>query len=130
MISTEHALRLARCLQRLNFDRATGGGYVAPRKADYAHALSLGVDLRLLAFETFGGFSPGVVCFLKDLAFEVRNRLTARQYDLTTWGARSWLAFQTQQLSITLHMACAWEIADELGIAAAAAMSDPRDVGV
>ena len=71
-----------------------------------------------------------MVRFLKDLAFEVRNRLTARQYDLTTWGARSWLSFQTQQLSITLHMACAWEIADELGIAAAAAMSDPRDVGV
>ena len=56
---------------------------------------------------------------LADLAFEVRNRLTARQYDLTTWGARSWLAFQTQQLSVKLHIACAWEIATELGIAAA-----------
>ena len=26
--------------------------------------------------------------------------------------------------------ACAWEIAEELGIVAAMAMSDPRDVGV
>ena len=112
------------------FDPSTGGGYVAPRKADYAHALSLGVDLRLLAFETFGGFSPGVVRLLKDLAWEVRNKLSARQYDLTTWGARSWLAFQTQQLSVKLHISCAWEIATELGIAAAAAMGDPRDVGV
>ena len=103
---------------------------MAPRKADYAHALSLGVDLRLLAFETFGGFSPGVVRLLKDLAWEVRNKLSARQYDLTTWGARSWLAFQTQQLSVKLHISCAWEIATELGIAAAAAMGDPRDVGV
>ena len=49
----------------------------------------------------------------------MRNKLSARQYDLTTWGARSWLAFQTQQLSVKLHIACAWEIATELGIAAA-----------
>ena len=109
-----------------NFNPETGTGYVAPRKADYAHALSLDVEVMLLAFETFGGFSPGVERFLKKLAFEVRNKLNHQQYDLTTWSARSWLSFQTQQLSVKLHIACAWEIATALGIAAATAVADPR----
>ena len=109
-----------------NFKPLTGEGYVAPRKADYEHALSVGCEVALLAFETFGGFSPGVVKFLKDLAWEVRNKLNHRQYDLTTWSARSWLSYQTQQLSVKLHIECAWEIATELGLAPAAAVADPR----
>ena len=78
------------------------------------------------AGKTFGGFSPGVVKFLKDLAWEVRNKLSHQQYDLTTWSARSWLSYQTQQLSVKLHIACAWEIAEELGLAPATAVADPR----
>ena len=50
-----------------NFCRLTGAGYVAPKKADYSHALSLDCEVLLLVFETFGGFSPGVVRFLKKL---------------------------------------------------------------
>ena len=100
--------------------------YVAARKADYAHALSLGCDVQLLVFETFGGFSTGVERFLKTLAYEVKNKLNHGQYDLTTWSARSWLSYQTQQLSVKLHTACAWEIASELGFAAVAAVADPR----
>ena len=77
-------------------------------------------------FETFGGFSPGVVRFLKTLAYEVKNKLNHAQYDLTTWSARSWLSYQTQQLSVKLHIACAWEIAEELGLAPATAVAGPR----
>ena len=109
-----------------NFKPLTGEGYVAPRKADYEHALSVGCEVALLAFETFGGFSPGVVRYLKRLSYEVRNKLNHQQYDLTTWSARSWLSFQTQQLSAKLHISCAWEIANELGFAAAAAVAAPR----
>ena len=31
-----------------------------------------------------------------------------------TWSTRSWLAMQTQRISVALHMACASEIAREL----------------
>ena len=109
-----------------NFKPLTGAGYVAPQKADYEHALSLDCEVLLLAFETFGGFSPDVVRYLKTLSYEVRNKLNHQQYDLTTWSARSWLSFQTQQLSVKLHISCAWEIATELGFAAAVAVADPR----
>ena len=109
-----------------NFCPLKGTGYVAPRKADYSHALSLDCEVLLLVFETFGGFSPGVVNFLKKLSYEVRNKLNHQQYDLTTWSARSWLSYQTQQLSVKLHIACAWQIATELKLAAVAAVADPR----
>ena len=56
----------------------------------------------------------------------VKNKLNHAQYDLTTWSARSWLSFQTQQLSVKLHITCAWEIATELGFAAVTAVADPR----
>ena len=89
-------------------------------------ALSLDCEVLLLVFETFGGFSPGVVNFLKKLSFEVKNKLSHQQYDLTTWSARSWLSYQTQQLSVKLHIACAWQIATELKLAAVTAAADPR----
>ena len=57
----------------------------------------------------------------------VRNKLSARQFDETSWSARSWLSFMTQQLSVVLHTAAAWEIGHELGFAMCHG-SDPRDV--
>ena len=44
------------------FRPSDGGGYVAPKKADYSHLLSRGdSDLQMLLFETFGGWSVPVV---------------------------------------------------------------------
>ena len=47
-------------------------------------------------------------------AADVGNKLSARQYDEATWSTRSWLSFQTQRLSVALHLALAWEIGSEL----------------
>jgi hypothetical protein len=58
----------------------------------------------------------------------VNNKLNAQQYDATTWSARSWLAFQTQRLSVALHMALAWEIGCELGLGVCNG-ADPRAAG-
>ena len=58
------------------------------------------------------------------LAMEVRNKLSHQQYDLTSWSARSWLSFQTQKLSVKLHLArrvCMARVAtpaDYLGLSA------------
>ena len=50
------------------------------------------------------------------LADDVANKLSARQHDEATWSTRSWLAFQSQRLSVALHLALAWEIGAELGL--------------
>ena len=62
------------------------------------------------------------------LANEVSNRLSHAQYDQTSWSARNWRTYQTQRLSVALHLqlAAAGEIARELGLAAGRAI-DPSD---
>ena len=97
------------------FKPKTGRGYVAACDGDYAQTKQLGHDVRALVFESFGGFGVEVVRLLKRLAADVNYKLSARQYDEATWSTRSWLAFQTQRLSVALHMALAWEIGSELG---------------
>ena len=87
---------------------------------DYKQPLALGH-----LFETFGGFNESVVRLLKRLADSVRNKLSMRQYDETTWSARSWLSFQSQKLSVALHLALAWELGAELGLGVCCA-ADPR----
>ncbi len=77
-------------------------------------------------FETFGGFGKGVTCLLKELSAIVMNKLTTAQYEETTWGARGWLAFQSQRLSVKLHLAVAYQIGQELGLAACRG-ADQRD---
>ena len=47
------------------------------------------------------------------------RKLSTQQYDSATWSTRSWLSFQTQRLSVALHMALACEIGNELGMGAA-----------
>ena len=102
-----------------------GTGHVAAHSADYSHALAHGCDVLLLLFETFGGFGPGVMKLLHELADHVHNKLSHAQYDQTSWGARSWMAYQCHRLSVRLHVAAAFELAAELGMAAGRG-SDPR----
>ena len=108
------------------FDPATGAGYVSAKDGDYRMALGRGCDVWLLLFETFGGFGEGVTRLLKVLAGEVSNRLSHAQYDMTSWSARNWKTYQTQRLSVALHLAAAGEVARELGLAAGRAV-DPGD---
>ena len=99
-----------------NFKPGTGGGYVAPRKADYAHAISEGHEVLCLLFETFGGFSATVTRLLARAADVVKDKLSHSQYlDEATWSTRNWTSLQVQRISIALHRSVAWEIADELG---------------
>ena len=51
------------------------------------------------------------------------NKLTAAEYDETTWSARTWLSFVFQRLSVAVHKAVAREVQLALGFSAAA---DPR----
>ena len=98
---------------------------MAALDGDYAQTQKLGHEVCALVFESFGGFGVAVERLLKRLKRDVANKLNQRQYDETTWSARSWLSFQVQQLSVALHTALAFEIAKELGMGVAAA-ADPR----
>ena len=75
----------------------TGTGHVAPVKGDYARAEALGVDVRCLLIETFGGLSPAVCDVLRQIAEQRQNRLRSDEYDYATWSTRSWRAFAVQQ---------------------------------
>lgn len=97
------------------FNPATGNGYVAEKAGDYAGALALEHRVWVLLFETLGGFSPDVVKWLRYTAHAVHNKLSRTQYDETTWGARTWMSFQTQRLSVCLHKAVAFELNAEHG---------------
>ena len=57
--------------------------------------------------------------FLKMAADCNRNKLNATQYELTTWAARSWMAYQCQKISIALQRAAASEISAEYARAGA-----------
>ena len=77
----------------------------------------------LLLCETFGGLGPELVEHLRRAAEYRDNKLTASEYDETTWSARSWLSFAKQRISIALHRAVATEIGQALGLAVG---TDPR----
>ena len=47
------------------------------------------------------------VSVLQRAAAEVSNKLSSNQYDETTWSARSWMAFASQQLSVAVQLAVA-----------------------
>ena len=97
------------------FNPATGDGHVAAADGQYAEAIAKQHQVIPLIFETFGGFSPEAVNFLKMARDHVNNKLNATQYQLTTWSARSWMSYQCQKISIALQRAAAFEIAAELG---------------
>ena len=48
--------------------------------------------------------------------FIIKKRAIIMQYlDQATWSTRNWTSLQVRRVSIALHRAVAWEIADELG---------------
>eukprot|EP00964_Phaeocystis_antarctica_P024434 scaffold13678_cov64-Phaeocystis_antarctica.AAC.5 len=67
--------------------------------------------------------SPPLVDALRTAAEWRKNKLTASEYDETTWSARKWMAFVTQRLSIAAQLSMAQEAAEALGLSVAA---DPR----
>ena len=75
------------------FNRRTGVGYVAPVPSDYARALSNGVRCVPMLVETFGGFGEGLVGVLERASEWRQGRLTASEYDETTWAARKFIPF-------------------------------------
>ena len=101
------------------FDSRYGTGYVAPKHGQYTRARANGVDVRCLAAETLGGFGPELCELLKEAAEHRANRLNKGEYDSTTWAARTWLSHNVQKLSVALHLAVAYEIANSLGLATA-----------
>ena len=96
-----------------DFRPGDGGGYVAPKKADYSHLLSRGdSDLQMLLFETFGGWSVPVVRLFNKMRDKVRDKLSKKQSDdEVSWTTRTWSSLMAQRMSVALHMAAAWEIA-------------------
>ena len=104
-----------------DFRPSDGGGYVAPKKADYSHLLSRGdSDLQMLLFETFGGWSVPVVRLFNKMRDKVRDKLSKKQYDdEVSWTTRTWSSLMAQRMSVALHMAAAWEVARELSLAGA-----------
>ena len=107
------------------FDPVTGEGRVEEVAGDYAHARANGLRAIPLLFEVFGGWSPEVEAVFGDAVFARSNKLTAHEYEETTWSARTWLSFVHQQVSVALHRAVAWEIGSALG-APSRAGADPR----
>ena len=71
------------------------------------------VDVRLLLFESFGGFGKGVGEILWGAANVLQNKLT-RAHDEVTWTTKSWLGLQKQRISVVLHTAIAEQIVNEL----------------
>ena len=115
--------RRERGVEGTRFNRRTGAGYVKGRTGDYARALESGVTCVPLLVETFGGFGAGLVDVLRQAAAWRQDKLTSSEYDETTWAARKFLPFATQQISVAAHLALAEEIAQALGLSVAA---DPR----
>jgi hypothetical protein len=100
----------------------TGKGYVPPHQGAYDRAQRNGVEVLVLLFETFGGFSPAVLKLLQRAADSRGDKLRGSEYDETTWSARSWTVYTVQRLSCILARAVAWEIATAMGL--------PRSVDV
>ena len=72
-------------------------------------------DLRLLDFETFGGFGDGVRRILRQAADQLSNKLSHAQHlDEVTWTTKNWHGLQMQRLSVVLHTAVAWQTVNEL----------------
>jgi hypothetical protein len=102
------------------FSPLTGQGRVAEKKGEYERAMANGIAVTPLLFETFGGFSPGVMRMLQRAIRDRGNKLRGSEYDETTWSARTWKAFTTQRMSCAIVRVMAWEIAT--------AMQLPRSV--
>ena len=88
---------------------------VSYEKGDYRFAREKNCDLRLLDFETFGGFGDGVRRILRQAADQLSNKLSHAQHlDEVTWTTKNWHGLQMQRLSVVLHTAVAWQTVNEL----------------
>ena len=105
------------------FNRRTGSGHVAAKEGDYDRAQASGVTCVPLLVETFGGWSPALLGALRTASEWRSNKLTASEYDETTWSARSFMAFAAQRISVAVQLSMAQEVAEALGLSVAA---DPR----
>ena len=97
-------------------------GRVEEVAGDYAHARANGLRAIPLLFEVFGGWSPEVEAVFGDAVFARSNKLTAHEYEETTWSARTWMTFVMQRISVAVQKAVAKEVSDALGF-----LGDPRD---
>ena len=91
---------------------------VSYEKGDYRFAREKNCDLRLLDFETFGGFGDGVRRILRQAADQLSNKLShharSAPRDEVTWTTKNWHGLQMQRLSVVLHTAVAWQTVNEL----------------
>ena len=107
------------------FNANTGAGRVEAKRGQYTRAETVhGVDVRVALVETLGGgLGPELCSLIRDCAEQRQNRLSSREYDDTTWAARTWHSFTVQKLSVAIQRAMALEIAHALGLSTGA---DPR----
>ena len=90
----------------------------------YGRAEGHGVEVQPLLFEVWGGWAPPMVDLLQRGAVARSNKLSKREYDLTTWSARTWSTFAAQRVSCGLVRAVAYAVARELELTTA---RDPRE---
>ena len=63
---------------------------------------------------------PELCELLQGLAEQRLNKLSSAEYDATTWSARTWMSYSCHRLSVALHRAAAWEIAQALDLSTVA----------
>jgi hypothetical protein len=68
------------------FNRSTGVGSWEAFSGDYDVAIRRGCEVQPLLFETFGGFSPGVMDLLRRLEHLRSGRLTPAEYRDASWS--------------------------------------------
>ena len=99
------ASQAARDLQRAHWRglRLTVGGRLRARGGD---GPARGPDARR-DVRWARGLGPALVEELRKGAEWRANKLTASEYDETTWSARTWMAFTTQRLSVAVQYSAA-----------------------
>ena len=89
---------------------------MAARVGQYGRAIASGIEVMVLLFETWGGFSPDVIELVRRAAESRGNKLKGSEYDDTTWSARTWTSYTMQRLSCELARACAFELATAMAL--------------
>ena len=89
---------------------------MSQQDGQYTRALECGVEVLVLLFSTFGGFSPDVLELVRRAAESRGNKLRGSEYDDATWASRSWTSYVMQRLSCALARAVAFEMATAMGL--------------
>ena len=99
-------------------------------KGEYRFAREKNCDLRLLDFETFGGFGDGVRRILRQAADQLSNKLSHAQHlDEVTWTTKNWHGLQMQRLSVVLRTRRAAHTAQSCRRSSAASAMRPVGAG-